>query len=546
MSIFWDHHIIPERFRGHTAFRGIDKTTFDIDSPINRVYLPANRELAAKLNVSPHPSRHVEPYGHLICEKLKEIAKLESPDERFAEIKTLIDAMRVGFLNGDLYTNVPSNKTREEVDQGIKKVLTDHKAYLSRYPDQLRTIRDIEQRASAAGQDHLIKWLLYLDHPERQKLIDEAIARNPDVNLTVGSRDLGGTPWSKSEVSGPSSDILHTPGSTPIDPSDFPPLPGYRPPSFAGLNEQEGRRRIDPRFTGVLPAFPAAGRNEQQFDRLPPTTATPPGPLVLTSDPMTGTPLPFYENPLAGGSSVARDALPWLAGAAAAGAAAPFIPAWLLAMGGIFALTRAVNAQESSTGATMGAAAPGGGVFSTGAPANNTIGSGLNVDNAASSRGSSASSPFGRQLGGASSLDPDALASTFADRFGNWTSTPAGTVPAMDLPEAVPPPAAESVAPENVRRLARVNESNAGSVFTSGSAPVPYLPSTEFNERFGSWAVPTANGGYPQPSRPIGTFADEPSYLIPPPIFGVDGSGNRHNDAEEWFSRWMRPLLPPE
>ncbi|MEZ2146471.1 hypothetical protein AAE026_29915 [Bradyrhizobium sp. DN5] len=103
-----------------------------------------------------------------------------------------------------------------------------------------------------------------------------------------------------------------------------------------------------------------------------------------------------------------------------------------------------------------------------------------------------------------------------------------------------------SVAPENARRLTRVNESNAGSVFTSGSAPVPYLPSTEFNERFGSWAVPTAKSGQPQPSKPIGMFADEPSYLIPPPIFGVDGPGNPRKDAEEWFSRWIWPLLPPE
>lgn len=76
---------------------------------------------------------------------------------------------------------------------------------------------------------------------------------------------------------------------------------------------------------------------------------------------------------------------------------------------------------------------------------------------------------------------------------------------------------------------------------------MPYLPSTEFNDRFGNWTTPTADGRPPQTSKPIGAFADETSYLIPPPIFGVDGLGsNPHNDAEEWFSRWVRPLLPPE
>jgi hypothetical protein len=91
-----------------------------------------------------------------------------------------------------------------------------------------------------------------------------------------------------------------------------------------------------------------------------------------------------------------------------------------------------------------------------------------------------------------------------------------------------------------------VNETNAGNVFTTGSAPVPFLPSTAFDDRFGSWTIPAAGGQQPQPTKPIGVFADEPSYFIPPPIFGVYGAINPHSDSEEWFSRWIRPLLPPE
>ncbi|PJG54225.1 hypothetical protein CVM73_15525 [Bradyrhizobium forestalis] len=541
MSILFDHHIILEFFRNHCAFRDIDKETFDIDAPANRIYLPADRELAAELNVSPHPSRHVESYRRDIGTQLDQIARIESPNERAAEIRTLIDAMRVGFINGDLYTNVPINKTRDEVDRGIARVLTDHKAYLAQYPDQLKAIRDLEQRGANAGLDHLIKWLLYLDNPERRKVLDAAIARAPDANITSGNRYLGGTHWSKFEASDPSSGIFSIPGSTPANPSDSPPLPGYGSPSLAGLNEQEGFTRSDPRFTRMLPPFPALDPNEQRLGQLPPTTAAPSDPLVLQSDPHSGMTYPYYENPLAGGTSPERDVLPWLAGGAALGLAAPSILPWLLGIGGILAFTRAANAQESSSGATMGAT-PGGGVFSTGAAAPNTLSNGLSVDNAAGTRGVSASSSFGPQLGGASSFDPEAPASTFADRFGNWAST----MPTKDLPEAAPTPAGRSVPPEDVRRLTRVNEANAGSVFTSGSAPVPYLPSTEFNERFGSWTVPAADGQHPQPSKPIGTFADEPSYLIPPPIFGVDGPGNPHKDGEEWFARWIRPLLRSE
>lgn len=47
-------------------------------------------------------------------------------------------------------------------------------------------------------------------------------------------------------------------------------------------------------------------------------------------------------------------------------------------------------------------------------------------------------------------------------------------------------------------------------------------------------------------SRPTEAFAHEPSYLIQPPIFGVDGAGNPRNDTEEWFSRWIRFSFGPE
>ena len=185
MSIFYEHHIISERFRSHRAFHGIE--TFDIDSSENRIYLPGNRELAAKLDVSPHPGRHVPSYTKALCKALERIATIPSPSDRAAEIRTLIDAMRVGFANGDLYTNVPINKTREEVDRGNAKVLTDHKAYLGQYPDRLRAIRGLEERGANAGLDHLIKWMLYLDNPERRKQLDDVIDRNPGVNITAGN-----------------------------------------------------------------------------------------------------------------------------------------------------------------------------------------------------------------------------------------------------------------------------------------------------------------------------------------------------------------------
>lgn len=535
-SILHGHHIIPEHCAGHPALEGVD-----INAPANIVYLPASRQLADEMGVSPHSGGHLESY-YAACKELDKITRNSNPALWLKEIEDLQDAMRIALANGDLFTNKPS--TGADTTPINKSLLAGRGKYLVDHPEEHKKIRELRQRGAVTGQSHLIKWSPYWDNLDRQEQLTRAIANNPDLNVTADNRDLDGTHWSKFAALDPSSSNFHIPGSTPANPSDFPSLPGYSSPSLAGMNEQERLTQVDPRFNSQLPGFPAPGRDEQQFAQLPPTAATPPDPLVLRSDPASGTALPFYENPLAGGSSLARDALPWLAGAAAVGAAAPFIPAWLLTIGGILTLSRAANAQDSSPDAKIGAASPGG-VFSTGATAFDTLSTVLKLDQADRNSGHSASKS-GLHLGGAVSLDPEAHANTFADRFGNWASTPSGTVPAERQREAGPVPSAKSVAPEDVRRLARVNASNAGSAFTSGSSPVPYLPSTEFNERFGSWTVPTADGQPPLASKPIDAFADEPSYLIPPPIFGVDGPGNPRNDAEEWFSRWIRPLIHPE
>ncbi|QOG18601.1 AHH domain-containing protein [Bradyrhizobium sp. SEMIA] len=553
MSIFFDHHIILERFRNHPAFRDIDKETFDIDSPANRIYLPADRNLAAKLNVSPHPGRHVSSYVEAVCKTLHHIAQTPSPSDRAEEIRNLIDAMRIGFANEDLYVNVPIGKTDEDVALGIERVFKDYRAYRDRYPDKLRKIKELEQRGADSGLQHLIKWWLYLDNAEKEKLIDEVIARNPGVNVTSGNRDLDGTRWrSKFAATDPSSSGFRTPGSAPVNATDFPPLPGYNSPALAGLNEPEGFRRSDPRFTGVLPPSLAPSPNERQLGQLPPTTAAPTDPLVLRFDPMTGAPLPFYENPLmrdapGNGSSLAQDILPWLAGGAALGIAAPFVPAWLAAiLAGLALTSRVANAQEPGSGAASDIVTDPGGVFSTGAPAFNAFINGGMAGN--TTRSGDLVSPMpGSPLSQRAPLGQDAgSGGSVSDRFGNWTDTPVDTrsVAPSNAPGA--PLAADAVAPEEVRRLTRVNASNAGSVFTSGSTPVPYLPSTEFDDRFGNWTVPTADGRSRQTSGPIGGLANEPSYVIQPPIFGVDDPGNPRNDADEWFSRWIRPLLRPE
>jgi hypothetical protein len=536
-SILWAHHIIPEHCAGHEALQEVD-----LDAPENIVYLPRSRLLAAEMGLSPHPGGHLESY-YAACKELDAIAEISDSILRSRAIEDLQDAMRIALANGDLFTNNPS--AGADVTSINESLLAGRGKYLADYPEEQKRIRELRRTGS-----HLIKLSPYLGNFDREKQLSKAIADNPGLNITPGNKDLKETPWSEFTPFDPSSSIFRIPGSTQADASDFPPLPGYSSPSLVGLNEQERLTRIDPRLTGVLPAFPALRPNEQRLGELPPTTAAPPEPQVLQFHSETGQPLTRLSDgsPVLGPQAPPDQGSALLMGAGVLGAGAMMVPgtqgfgAALLAGLTAAALTRPAFSATTPNDAKVAD----GSVFSNGAAPYKAFD--VNVPGLRSGNGwDNSAGPSGLSQTESRILGPETgRAGRFVDRFGNWIDTPAGTMPAQNSPEPLLPPAARVVAPEEVRRLSRVNESNAGSVFTSGSAPVPYLPSTEFDERFGSWSMPTADGRPRQAGRPIGSFADEPSYLIPPPIFGVDAPVNAHNDAQEWFSRWIGPLLRSE
>lgn len=548
MSILFDHHIIPGVLQKHEAFRDIDPQLFDIDAPGNRIYLPADAELAADMKLSRHPGGHVDPYFEAVDKALEKIKETGDAGARAEEIKILIDAMRVGFANGDLHTNIPMGKTLEDVKNGIEKVFTDHKRYLAERPDQLQEIRDLEHRAAALGLDHLVKWSAIVGNAERERLLSEAIARDRGVNITAGNRDLVGTPWSKSAAAGPNLDNFPTPGFTSLGPREVPTVPGSTIPSVDWLNKREEYLRSDPRLIQGLPAFPAIDPTTNGLGPLPPSVATRQDPLVLQFNPETGSPLTFSDGapvmgpaPSNNGTAFDKAALFGTAAAGAAFLAPQLLPLLPLLLGpAVLPAAKAGAANSVSGGIGNGAATSGGGVFSTGAPPYNAF------NNGQPSADGYSSGISGSQQTGAKPLDQEPFSAVpFTDRFGNWTETPVGTVPAQASAVLAPPSAGTSlaVAPEDVRRLTRVNASNSANAFTSGAPPVPYLPSSEFDRRFGNWSASPRGGPSQQASRPVGLFADEPSYLIPPPIWGLEDQSKPRNDAGDWFSRWIEPLL---
>lgn len=546
MAILWEHHIIPQQCAGRQALEGID-----LNAPENLIYLPQSIELARKMGVSPHGGGHLSSY-YAICKFLDQMVGISDRSRRHAELRNLQDAMRLGLANGDLYSNNP--RTGADTESINPKLIADYNGYLAARPDQVQELRDQERKGIDTGNPNLRKFSAILSKPEREKLLSEAIANNPGVNITPGNKDLNGTRWqSKFTAIDSIPDFSRTPGLAPASPEDFPPLPGSLLPSLDVLNQPEGFTRSDPLLSYGLPGLPAPDPDWQRRWQLPPSTAMPQDKQVLQFHPETGQPLRFLSDlsPVMGPAAapVDRDAAFWT-GMAVLGAGALLIPgvdiaaigAALLAGATAAAVARPAFGADASRGAGADAS-----VFSNGAaPYNPFLQAPLPTGRGVGS-GDLPGSTFGPPIASRMPDQRATHASSFDDRFGNWTETPAGTAPAQAprLLGAAPNAATGAVAPEDVRRLTRVNESNAGSVFASGASPVPYVLSPDLNDRFGNWSMP-AGGQSSSASRPIGVFADEPSYVVPPTIWGVGDPAHPRNDASEWFSRWIQPLLRQE
>lgn len=133
----------------------------------------------------------------------------------------------------------------------------------------------------------------------------------------------------------------------------------------------------------------------------------------------------------------------------------------------------------------------------------------------------------------------------YADSLNDRLGKLAAPVPAPGAPSEPTAGSSKAVRPEEVRVLTRKDALGSPGAFDSGSSPVPYLSSLEFNDRLGNWTVPPNNvRRLPQASRPLGVFAGEPNYTIPPPIWGLEDQGSaQRNDAGEWSLSWIKPLL---
>jgi hypothetical protein len=519
--MFYIHHILPQKFASHPVIYFL-ANRFNHDAIGNRMALPSTQGLAAEISSSPHTGGHLGEYYEGFRKYLDDVhtslrhdATLAGDeralDDVVADLNVLLAAAKYAQANGHLFANTPEGMTTEEANEATRKWFNNWRRYATDNEVQIRQMQETVDQLYDAGR---------ADAAEYWPLLSPTSRLGLEERTDILRRFPKGTPISlQFEAASP---VPALPGLAPpfVDTR----LPGFLPPPVEVLGHPEGFTPSNPPLIDGVPGFPVFNPALQGLGQLPPSAAMPPLPQMLQFHSETGNLLRSSDgSPLMGpnpynmphdpadGPAILRG-LAMFGAATAAPVLLPLLPAWapIAVALGLAGAAASSAARADPTGTT---------------------------DN-----GASAARAFDPAVGQAVSDQGAMRAGTFADRFGNWMDTPTGTTPASSRPETPSDPAAQAAVLDDVRRLSRVNEPSSGSAFTIGSAPIPYLPSTEFNDRYGSWRTSNGDWGTQQASKPLGMLADEPSYFIPPSIF--DPHPGIH--ADEWFSRWIRPFLRPD
>jgi hypothetical protein len=213
VALFWDHHLINEIFQSNPV---VDTLGINLDDAPNRIYLSADPTLAADLGLTPHAGSHLAAYTRGVGTALRNIAdeifkvgdvettllqaakggNAEALTELRTEFNILQDALEVGIVNGDVYTNYPTNLDRSFVRNKTLNFLADYKGYLLDNADLSAAIKAL--RASLGAEAG--KWVSLLDGlskdpaianlTTRQKVtaIYDYIRAHSNGNFTQGSK----------------------------------------------------------------------------------------------------------------------------------------------------------------------------------------------------------------------------------------------------------------------------------------------------------------------------------------------------------------------
>jgi len=198
--ILWNHHILPQAFGRHQVIQLLGGQDAIIKSPRNRIYLPSDAGLANQMGVSPHPGGPLDAYTKGVCKFLEQ--QLNSAEFRSAfatgdtvarnrlaaNMKDFQDVVRVGLINGDVFTNTPVGMTADDANKRTAQFFQNLQRYARDHADQMAKVDQLQSALEQAGKANTGTFALLLpsgkvNMADKLRALDEFIARNPDRKL---------------------------------------------------------------------------------------------------------------------------------------------------------------------------------------------------------------------------------------------------------------------------------------------------------------------------------------------------------------------------
>ncbi|CAN0653889.1 protein of unknown function [Nitratireductor aquimarinus] len=150
INLHQEHHIIERQAFGKSGLlKELSKRNLlNLDSPRNLLNLPQSRDLAAKLGVSPHQGGPLKAYSEGLAGQLqrlqgtKDYRAMLSGDKAAAQrlagrVNGLMDTLKAGLVNGDLYTNTPKGLSDVATNAKISSFFGDLDGYTRKHAAQI-------------------------------------------------------------------------------------------------------------------------------------------------------------------------------------------------------------------------------------------------------------------------------------------------------------------------------------------------------------------------------------------------------------------------
>ncbi|UXA52991.1 peptidoglycan-binding protein [Xanthomonas prunicola] len=155
--LFQDHHVIEQQTLDNSPLlRNLaDDGLFEMDAQRNRIFMPANKNLASALHLPPHSGGPIGTYqsGTLTWldrfERSADGQKMLAGDPDAAQrlaakVERLQDTMRTGLINSDLYTNAPLGLKADDIRPRVQSFFGNvpsyeqvHQAQIGRFGQML-------------------------------------------------------------------------------------------------------------------------------------------------------------------------------------------------------------------------------------------------------------------------------------------------------------------------------------------------------------------------------------------------------------------------